>query len=214
MHISWFRNSEASARAIDTVVNTLEDAEGIVINVRHNCGGEDRAGPTIASRFVDEPRPCMSVAMRKLGQLLPAFAKPVAWQLEPLGPKQYTGPIVLLVNSRSISVAENFAVAMRAAPHALIMGEMTAGVMAGTLTSQPFGSGWEVSVPVNQFRNANGISWEGVGITPYLRVKNDRADIEAGSDRVLETALDFLRVGAVQPWDRAEQKPTTQLPSE
>ncbi len=170
MHISWFRNSEASARAIDTVVNTLEDAKGIVIDVRHNCGGEDRAGRTIASLFVAEPRPYMSVAMRKLGQLLPAFAKPVAWQLEPLGPKQYTGPIVLLVNGRLISVAENFAVAMRAAPHALIMGEMTAGMMADTGT-QPLPNGWEVSVPVNQFRDANGISWEGVDITPFCRLK-------------------------------------------
>ena len=94
---------------------------------------------------------------------------------------------MLLVNSRSISAAENFALAMRSAPHAVVMGETTAGVMADAGT-QPLPNGWQVTVPVNQFRDANGVSWEGVGVTPDLWVKNDRADVEAGTDRALETA--------------------------
>ena len=207
LHISRFRDPEASADVIDAALRDLEGATGLVVDVRHNGGGNDRAGQAIASRFVAEPRFYMTVAMRKLGQVPPAFAAPVEWWLKPAGPKQHTGPVVLLINSRSISAAENFALAMRAVPHALVMGETTAGVMADAAT-QPLPNGWEVGVPVNVFRDANGVSWEGAGVMPDLWVKNTRADVEAGQDRVLETAVDFLRAGAVQPYNRSAQEPT------
>ena len=140
----------------------------------------------------------MTVAMRKLGQTPAAFAEPVEWWLRPAGPAQYTGPVTLLVNSRSISAAENVALAMRAVPHAVLVGQTTAGVMADA-APLPLPNGWEVGVPVNVFRDANGVSWEGVGIVPDVWVTNDRADVEAGRDRVLETAAAFLRAGAVRP---------------
>ncbi len=207
IHIGRFRDPEASADVIDAALRDLEGVSGLVVDVRHNGGGNDRAGQAIASRLVVKPHLYMTVAMRKIGQVPPTFAAPVEWWLKPAGPKQYTGPVVLLVNSRSISAAENFALAMRAAPHALVMGETTAGVMADAAT-QPLPNGWEVGVPVNVFRDANGVSWEGAGVMPDLWVKNTQADVEAGQDRVLETAVDFLRAGAVQPHNRSAQEPT------
>ena len=213
LHISGFRELEASESAVDTAVHTLEGAKGVIIDVRHNGGGDDRVGRAIASRFVAEPRFYMTVAMRKLGQLPPAFVEPVEWWLEPSGPKQYTGPVVLLVNSRSISAAENFALAMRSVPHVLVIGETTAGVMADAVP-QPLPNGWQVTVPINQFRDANGVSWEGIGVTPDLWVKNEHTDVEAGRDRVLETAVEFLRAGALRPRDRSAQEPAARPPSE
>ena len=212
IYIDRFRAPEASADAIDDALRHLKEATGLVVDVRHNGGGDDRAGQAIASRFVAEPRLYMTVAMRKIGQAPPAFAAPVEWWLRPAGPRQHTGPVVLLINSRSISAAENFALAMRAVPHALLIGETTAGVMADAAT-QPLPNEWEVGVPVNQFRDANGISWEGVGITPDLWVKNTRADVEAEQDRMLETAVDFLRAGAVRAHDRSAQEPTVRQES-
>ena len=206
VRVSAFRDPEASGRAMDEVVGAFEGARGVILDVRHNGGGDDRAGKAIASRFVAEPRLYMTVAMRKLGQTPAAFAEPVEWWLRPAGPRQYTGPVALLVNSRSISAAENVALAMRAVPHAVLMGETTAGVMADA-APLPLPNGWEVGVPVNVFRDANGVSWEGVGVAPDLWVANDRVDVEAGRDRVLETALGFLSVGAVRPRDRTAQAP-------
>ena len=206
VHIGAFRDPEVSGRAMDEVVAAFEGARGVIVDVRHNGGGDDRAGKAIASRFVAEPRLYMTVAMRKLGQVPPAFAEPVEWWLRPAGPSPYTGPVVLLVNSRSISAAENFALAMRAVPHAVVMGETTAGVMADA-APLPLPNGWEVGVPVNQFRDPNGASWEGIGVTPDLWVTNDRADVDAGRDRVLETAAAFLSADAVRPWGRSAQEP-------
>ena len=207
VRVERFRDPEASGRAVDAAVAALEGARGVVLDVRHNGGGDDRAGKAVVSRLVAEPRLYMTVAMRKLGQTPAAFAEPVEWWLRPAGPRQYTGPVVLLVNSRSISAAENVALAMRAVPHAVMMGETTAGVMADA-APLPLPNGWEVGVPVNVFRDANGVSWEGVGVVPDLWVANDPADVEAGRDRVLETAAAFLRAGAVRPRDRSAQAPS------
>lgn len=120
---------------------------------------------------------------------------------------------MLLVNSRSISAAENVALAVRAVPRAIVVGETTAGVMADA-APLPLPNGWEVGVPVNVFRDANGVSWEGVGVPPDLWVTNDRSDVEAGRDRVLEKALAFLRAGAVRPRGRSAQEPTVRRGTE
>ena len=213
VRVGAFRDPEASGQAMDAAVRALEGARGIVLDVRHNGGGDDRAGKAVVSRLVAEPRLYMTVAMRKLGQTPAAFAEPVEWWLRPAGPRPYTGPVVLLVNSRSISAAENVALAVRAVPHAVVVGETTAGVMADT-APLPLPNGWEVGVPVNVFRDANGVSWEGVGVAPDLWVANAPADVEAGRDRVLETAVAFLRADAVRPRTRSAQEPATRRGTE
>jgi CubicO group peptidase (beta-lactamase class C family) len=206
LHIARFRDADASGRGTDEALAALGAAKGMVLDVRHNGGGDDRAGQAIASRFVASPRPYMTVAMRRAGIVPAAFLDPVEWRLAPAGPRQYTQPVVLLVNSRSISAAENFALALRALPHAVVIGETTAGAMADIAT-QTLPNGWLVTVPFNVFRDAHGQSWEGIGITPDLWVKNDRAEIVAGTDRALQLALDFLRAGALRPRERAVQRP-------
>jgi len=60
-----------------------------------------------------------------------------------------------------------------------------------------------VTVPVNLFRDVNGVSWEGVGITPDLWAKNERAEVASGTDRALQMALDFLHACAVRPLARS-----------
>jgi CubicO group peptidase (beta-lactamase class C family) len=210
LHIGRFRDPDASARATDKALAALGGAKGLVLDVRHNGGGDDRAGQVIASRFVTSSRPYMTVAMRRAGHVPVDFLDPVEWRLAPAGPVQFTGPIVLLVNSRSISAAENFALALRAVPHAVLVGETTAGAMADVVT-QRLPNGWLVTVPLNVFRDVHGQSWEGIGITPDLWVRNDRAEVASGTDRALQVALDFLRAGALRPRDRSVQPPPPAL---
>jgi CubicO group peptidase (beta-lactamase class C family) len=204
LHIGRFHDPDASAHATDEAIAALDGAKGLVVDVRHNGGGDDRVGQAIASRFVVTSRPYMAVAMRRPGAVPAAFLDPVEWRLSPAGPVQFTKPIVLLVNSRSISAAENFALAMRAVPQAIVVGETTAGAMADIVT-RALPNGWLVTVPVNSFRDVDGVSWEGIGITPDLWVKNERAEVASGTDRALQTALDFLRAGVVSPRVRSRQ---------
>ena len=191
VHIGAFDYPTSSKSAIDEIVETFDKARAVIIDVRQNGGGDDKVGQLIANRFASKRRLYMTVAERIRGTDKNAFAKPVNWYIEPAGPKQFKGPIMVLTNSRSISAAENFVLAMRAIPQALIVGETTAGVMAD-VDDVDIGDGWEFSVPTNLFRDAHGVSWEGIGLVPDLWVTNDKTDISSGTDRVLNLALSFL----------------------
>ncbi|MEM9586403.1 MAG: S41 family peptidase, partial [Planctomycetota bacterium] len=204
VRIERFEDVDASAGAIDAALADLDDVKGLVIDLRHNGGGDDRVGQVIGSRLVTKPRPYMTVAVRRFGRSPMQFFKPVTWRLKPAGPTQFTGPIVVLINDRSISAAENMTLAMRSIPHAVLMGETTAGVMADSVPEQ-LPNGWRVSIPVNLFRDMDGVCWEGIGIVPDYWVKNTKDEVASGTDRQLQTALEFigrLNAGGAKPRTR------------
>lgn len=191
LRIDRFQNVDQSAAAVDSALGIVGDAKAIVVDVRHNGGGDDHVGQAIAGRFVQKETPYLSVALRNLGRLPATFRNPVRWKLTPSGPKQFTKPIALLINDRSISAAENFAIAMQAIDHAVLIGETTAGVMADAVPHR-LPNGWQVSVPANVFRDINGICWEGIGIAPDYYVTNRREEVANGVDGQLNFAVELL----------------------
>lgn len=188
VHLSAFKYPTSSEQAIDEIVETFENARAVVVDVRQNGGGSDRVGQLVANRFATEQRLYMTVAGRVAGRGRLAFSDPEAWHVAPEGPKQFTGPVIVLTNSRTISAAENFVLAMRVIPRTLILGETTAGAMADAYNID-IANDWAFGVPVNVFRDAQGVCWEGIGLVPDIWIANAPVDIASGSDRVLEMAL-------------------------
>lgn len=202
VHLGAFRYPTTTAAALDAAVASFDDARAVVVDVRQNGGGDDDVARAVAGRFADARRPYMTVAERAPGA--DAMGAPVPWHVEPMGPSQYDGPVVVLTNDRTVSAAETFVLAMRALPHVLVVGDATAGVMADAYP-MPAGNGWVFGVPVNVMRDAHGLSWEGVGLPPDLWVANDPGEVAAGTDRVLETALAFA--GRTEPGPRRRSVP-------
>ena len=54
-------------------------------------------------------------------------------------------------------------------------------------------NGWEYRYSIQKFLLPDGRSLEGIGNTPDIYSKNTIADIEAGNDKVLEEALEYLQ---------------------
>lgn len=204
-HLSAFKYPTSSEQAIDEIVGTFEGARAIIIDVRQNGGGSDKVGQLVANRFAAETRLYMTVARRVSETDRYAFGEAVEWRVSPGGPDQFTGPVIILANSRTISAAENFIMAMRENPRAVVIGETTAGVMADAYTMR-IANDWSFGVPINLFRDSRGVCWEGIGLAPDLWITNDPADIEARRDRVLETALAFAAKD-MRPRERMRVKP-------
>ncbi len=200
LRISRFGDPAAAAAGMDTALAQLHTARGLVLDLRQNGGGLDLTGRTIGDRLTGDEVSYMTVVLRKFGSPSLDFGVPVTWRLRPAGPRQYTGPIAALTDSRSISATENFALALRALPHATLVGETTAGAMADA-APRPLANGWQVSVPINVMRDTSGVSYEGVGIAPDLYLANDAEDVAAGKDRILEFAQDLLRTRSSEPQD-------------
>ena len=191
IHFGGFKYATSSAQAVDEFVRSSRDARAVIIDVRQNSGGFDRVGNLIANRFAHQRTRYMTVANRVFGDDRAAFGPPTEWFVEPNAPARYLGPVWVLTNSRSISAAENFVMAMRTNPRVVVMGEVTAGAMADTL-SLAIDGGWRFTVPINVFRDAAGVSWEGVGLAPDIWMKNKAEDITRGDDRVLSLAIAFV----------------------
>ncbi len=188
LHIRNFRHPTSTTAALDEIIAAFVDAPAVIIDVRQNGGGSDLIGRLVADRFAVEPALYMTVAERLPGPDRAAFAPPINWSIRPAESGAFTGPVIVLTNSRSISAAENFVLAMRVRSGAVIVGDITAGAMADTVRSAIPG-GWTFTVPVNLVRDPRGGSWEGVGLAPDLWVRNAPADIAAGRDRVLDLAI-------------------------
>ena len=191
VRIERFGEATAAGAGLDTALAYLEGVRGLIVDVRHNGGGQDRAARALASRFADEERLFMTTEMRKLGMGREAFAEPLQWRIRPTGPRIYTGPVVVLQDDRTVSAAENFLLAMRTLPHVTTVGGVTAGAMADT-PELPLPNGWTVGVPINVMRDAEGRSYEGLGLAPQVHVVNEAGAVAAGKDHTLQLGIRWL----------------------
>ncbi len=160
-HFRSFGNREASAEAIDEIIRELVGAKAIIVDVRGNGGGDDRVGKLVADRFADRKRLYMLTQIRN-GPKRDDFSPPKYWYVEPVGPRPFTKPVILLTHRFSVSAAENFALAMRLLPHVTVVGDATSGVFADVYRDR-LPNGWQFSVSYKLFVDQDGFCWEGTG---------------------------------------------------
>ncbi len=114
-----------------------------------------------------------------------AFTKPLA--IKPEAPR-YAGKIVVLVDEVSQSNAEYTAMALRAAPGAIVVGSTTAGA-DGNVSRLPLPGGQHTMISGIGVFYPDKRPTQRIGIVPDIEVRPTLAGILAGRDEVLETAL-------------------------
>lgn len=192
MRIQRFPNKEILERYIDTIISEIAGAKSLIIDVRGNPGGNGFGVSALGSRFADTKR-LYKKNMNRIGPEK-TYTSPTYHCIEPLGPIQYVGPIILLQNNYSESGSDGFALAMRVLPNVTSVGENTGGCFA-TYYPQKLINGWTLTMPFSYVVDQNDFCWEGMGVPPNIRKKNTKEDIEAGNDRVLEFAIELYKAG-------------------
>lgn len=190
--ISYLRVTEFMPHEItqtfDAALNYLRSTRAMIVDVRHNPGGNHDTIREFVGRFLTEPIDAIDVYV--LGERYP-------WPpLQPRGPFQYTNPVVVLINGRSFSGAELFAEMMKQVPHVTAVGDTTGGGSGAADDSAPgifrLPSGAEIGVPTGDARRYDGLPWEWLGVPPDIRVEQTEADRANGRDKQLEYAIEFL----------------------
>ncbi|MFQ5604602.1 MAG: S41 family peptidase [bacterium] len=188
LHIEHFETLEPSV--LDGILEFMKNFEiiGVIIDLRHNFGGDFRNGLLFASRFADQRRLAFS-SKAKSGPGPNDFAPRVNWYIEPKGNAQYAGPVVVLTDRYTVSAAERTVLAFKVLPHVRTMGDTTSGAH-GEKIGKELPNGWFYSLTPQIVFAADGLSYEGMGIPPDIFVDSSKS--ERSSDPVLAVATRSL----------------------
>ena len=168
----------------------LEGAEGIVLDLRANGGGDAEAMADVASLFLDDGTNLGRFADRSGASFeLETFSKRL-WRSP--APLQIKLPLVVLTSENTSSAAEIMIAALQAKHRAQVIGTGTCGCVLAIRSRHALPDGGVLDVSEFDYRTADGLRLEGAGIKPDRQILTTRADIYSRVDRPLDLARKIL----------------------
>lgn len=172
---------QAALTPVLQAIDALQDAPGLILDIRGNPGGQFNVRTTIASHLVGEPRLWMRYRYRDGMEAV--FLEPVD--------DAYAGDVVILVDEHSASSSEEFSGSLQAMGRATIIGTQTPGNCLNA-NFVPLPDGALLMYPFGQPQTRNGRILEDNGVLPDVSVALDRSELLQGFDAQLEAAVDYL----------------------
>lgn len=168
----------------------LGSHDAVVVDLRHNPGGDFTNSLPFAGHFADVRRLAFTTETRT-GTGRDAFGPPVSWFVEPTISSPFTGAVVVLTNGYTNSAAERAVMALRVLPNVTVVGTTTAGNL-GEKVGHELSNGWTYTLVPQVVRAPDGRSYEGPGLPPDHLIANDPDGIAESVDQQLEFALALL----------------------
>ena len=168
----------------------LEGAEGIILDLRANGGGDAEAMADVASLFLDDGTNLGKFADRSGASFeLQTFSKRL-WRSPGLLPTRL--PLVVLTSENTSSAAEILVAALQTKRRARVIGTETCGCVLAIRNRHALPDGGVLDVSEFDYRTAGGVRLEGAGVKPDTVTQLTRADIYSRHDRALDLAKDLL----------------------
>ena len=187
---AWGASSIRTAD-FDAAFEPFRDAPGMIVDVRMNPGGDDSLAFEVAGRFARTSVVFGYVKFRN-GPAHTDFGPTTTRTLNPRGPWQYAGQVLLLIGRHCASSNESFIAAMGQLPNVTLVGDRTAGA-TGNPGTFPLANGWSYTVSRWIEYTADNLPIEDIGISPDVFVAAGPEDFSRGQDPVLEWALRTAR---------------------
>jgi carboxyl-terminal processing protease len=179
----------------DQALERFKDAQGIIIDVRGNGGGNDHLADVVNGRLITKPVVSSIDFWRKTGT--DQYDRTIGW-VQPRGPWTYQGRVAVLIDDASMSACEHFVSGIEAMGRVLLVGLPTNGAGGGpTIVNLPDGTRVAISRALGL--RANGVVFEGHGIPPHIYSGPTLKDLREGRDAALEIAQDWIVSGKDLP---------------
>lgn len=175
---------------MEEFLNEHESADGLIIDLRHNQGGDFTFSFSEMGRLAEREYFAFR-SKTKNGKGKNDYTQWKDWYLEPSG-KFIDKPIIVLTDRYTISAGERTVMALRELPDVTVIGDTTNGAH-GTMIGRETANGWFYSIVPQKVELPDGRSLEGTGLPPDLIIKNELSEILTGTDKVLETAIELLK---------------------
>lgn len=179
---------------LDNILYFLSAAQGLIIDVRDNGGGNLTNVEKLVARFITEPT-IVGYISHKTGPGHDEFSEPRAITYNPadLGRIRWAKPIIVLANRSTFSAANNFVSVMKLLPGVRVVGATTGGG-SGVPFSSEIPCGWSVRFSACSMLDAERVSTEkGVAPTEGCAVDMNPMDALAGKDTILEFAINLMQ---------------------
>ncbi|MDQ5835991.1 MAG: S41 family peptidase [Acidobacteriota bacterium] len=182
-YISFTQFIPALDKKIGEALDSMQDAPGLILDLRGNGGGEDTVAIRLAGHLFDKPTQLMITRTRKGDDLY--------YRTRP-SKSPYLGPVVILVDGGSGSASEQLTAGLQEAGRAYVIGTRTEGDdMDADLAQLPTGA--YLVYAAGQPRTPKGVVIEGRGVRPDLEVNLTRAGLLGGDDAQLGAAIQYIK---------------------
>jgi carboxyl-terminal processing protease len=169
------------------------DARGIVLDFRHNGGGDAAETIRAAGIFLDK-----RVSAGEFFSRVPRIRLGFLQTRDRSRP--FTGgaadaearPLAILTSPLTGSGAELMSVLLQEEGRATIVGDTTCGCLTAVTTRTSMPGGGMLMISNRGYRTSRGTIVEGHGVAPDFVVRQSRADLIAGRDPVLDAARELL----------------------
>lgn len=182
----WFDYVGDNFFKLEDFLNHYENAEGLIIDLRHNQGGDFTYAFSEMGRLTDEKRYVFR-SKTKNGKGKDEYTEWHSWYIEPSG-KYIDLPVCLLTDRYTISAGERAVMAFMTLPNVTSFGDTTSGAH-GTMIGRELANGWYYSLVPQKVELPDGNSYEGKGLAPDVVIINTRSQLDAGTDAVMEAAI-------------------------
>lgn len=162
----------------------VEQAPGLVIDLRGNAGGMGTMAPLLAALLVEERMNLGTMRLRNGTIHYLAFPQP----------DPFTGKVAVLVDGRTASTGEILAAGLQSTGRARIFGRITAGAVLPSMIRE-LPNGDRLQYVVGDFQTPYGVRLEARGVIPDTILPLRREDLLAGRDTALEAALAWILEG-------------------
>ena len=171
------------------LTSELDGAEGVVLDLRGNGGGDAEAMADVVSLFLDDGINLGRFADRSGASFeLQTYSKRL-WRVPQLRIKL---PLVVLTSESTSSAAEIMVAVLQAKGRARVIGAGTCGCVLAIRNRHGLPDGGLLDVSEFDYRTANGVRLQDRGITPDQITSLTRSDLYARRDPTLEAAKRFL----------------------
>lgn len=188
--IKTFSGSVSSFYEAVSILDSLEKTDGLIIDIRHNGGGNELIGRALAGRFIQSKTLYKYTRVRK-GADRNSFKEWNPSYFSPNKPLDYAKKIILLTNRRVYSSSELFTLMMITYPGLTIVGDTTGGASANP-SQKKLPNGWTYRISTWQAANLNFDLLEDNGIAPDHCVLMTQSSIAEGKDLIMEKAIELL----------------------
>jgi len=169
--------------------DAIEGAEGVVLDLRGNGGGDAEAMADVASLFLDDGVNLGRFADRSGAAFeLQTYSKRL-WRVPQLRIKL---PLVVLTGESTSSAAEIMVAALQTKGRARVIGAVTCGCVLAIRNRHALPDGGLLDVSEFDYRTASGVRLQDRGITPDQLTPLTRSDLYSRRDPTLEAAKRYL----------------------